>query len=302
MSKPVLVVMAAGLGSRFGGAKQVRPVGAHDQALMDYSLYDARRAGVEEAVFIISPAMADSFPDTIRARVGEGLRVRCVVQDIADVPEGFTPPEGRAKPWGTGHAVRACRGQVDAPFAVINADDFYGRSGFQAIYDYLSGGAQSGECAMVGYALSNTLTDNGYVARGICAVDGAGYLQSIREHTHIIASCEGALSTEDQQTYHRLPETALASMNLWGFLPEFLPALDAGFTDFLQNELPENPLRAEYFLPNVVGAMLADGRLRAKVLPCRERWYGITYAEDLPRVTAAIVEMTREGLYPERLK
>ncbi len=304
MPKPVLVVMAAGMGSRFGGLKQIQPVGPHEQALMDYSLYDARRAGFEEAVFIISPKMArDGFEAELRARVGGGLAVRCAVQDLADVPEGTAVPDGRAKPWGTGHAVRACRGMLHAPFAVINADDYYGPGSFAAIHAFLSARPE-GEArryAMVGYQIHNTLSESGSVARGVCRTDADGRLVEIHERTHIIATVDGALYTENGQIYHKLPDDTIVSMNIWGFTADFMAELDARFTAFLARALAENPLKGEYFLPEIVGEMLREGQAAVDVLPCHERWYGVTYQQDLPEVRAAIAKMTAAGLYPERL-
>jgi len=303
MQKPVLVVMAAGLGSRYGGLKQVQPVGAYGQAIMDYSLYDAKRAGFEEAIFVISSAMAKDFPADLQERIGKHFPVRCAVQELTDLPCGYAVPEGREKPWGTGHAVLACRGMIDAPFAAINADDFYGFNGFRAVYDFLTT-ERSGskrQYAMVGYELQKTLSESGYVARGICQTDARGYLVEIRERTHIISTQEGALYTEDGQGYHKLPEDAVASMNLWGFTQDFMGELESRFTGFLDRAMEENPLKAEYFLPEVVGAMLREGLADVSVLPCAERWYGVTYRTELPAVQEAVRQMTEEGKYPERL-
>lgn len=303
MRQPVLIVMAAGMGSRYGGLKQVDPVGPNGQTIMDYSLYDARRAGFERVVFVISRAMQEQgFDRDIAARLSGHLDVKCAVQSLDDIPAGLAMPQARTKPWGTGHAVRACRHLIDAPFAAINADDYYGPKGFAAVYDFLSNEAGTpGRYAMVGYALMKTLSRLGHVARGICETDAAGKLVTIRERTHIVWSCDGALYTEDEQVYHRLPEDALASMNLWGFSADFMRVLDARFEAFLGESLAENPLRAEYFLPEVVGAMLREGSATVDVLPCEEQWYGMTYREDRPVVEQAIREMTESGLYPEGL-
>ncbi len=303
MQKPVLVVMAAGLGSRYGGPKQIQAVGEYGQALMDYALYDAKRAGFEDAVFIISKAMEEDFPQAIQARVGNHLRIRCAVQDLSDIPEGYELPAGRVKPWGTGHAVRACRATMDAPFAAINADDYYGPSSFQAIYDFLTGpeAAQGGHYAMVGYELSKTLSESGYVARGICKTDHSGHLLEVKERTHIISTHEGALYTENGQTYYRLPDDAIASMNMWGFTLDFMQELDTRFTAFLDVALKSKPLKGEFFLPEVVGAMLREKKAEVSVLPCSEKWYGVTYKEDLPIVVDAIRQMTEAGVYPAKL-
>ena len=304
MRKPTLVVMAAGMGSRYGGLKQIRPVGRYGQAIMDYSLYDARRAGFEEVVFIISPAMERDFLADIRERVGSDVGIRCAVQGLGDVPAGYAVPPGREKPWGTGHAVLASRGLIDGPFAAINADDFYGPSAFAAVYDFLTEATPSDrrEYAMVGYDLPKTLSESGYVARGICKMDHHRKLVEIHERTHIISTCDGALYTEDGQLYHRLPDDAVASMNLWGFTKDFMGELECRFKCFLDDAATKNPLKAEYFLPEVVGAMLRENAVEVRVLPCAERWYGVTYREDVPAVTRAIERMTKEGMYPERLR
>lgn len=301
MTNPVLVVMAAGMGSRYGGLKQLDPVGPNGQAIMDYSLYDAMRAGFTRAVFVISEAMEADFPEAIRARVKGALDVRCAVQRVGDIPAPYALPQGRVKPWGTGHAVLSCRGMVDAPFAVINADDYYGPSGFQAVYDFLRRTEGTGQYAMVGYELMKTLSKTGHVARGICEVSENGQLVEIRERTHIIDSSDGALFTEDEQCYRRLPRDAVASMNLWGFTPDFLQALQDGFADFLEDALQHNPEKGEYFLPEVVGRLLRQGRAQVDVLPCSERWYGVTYREDKPVVETAIQQMTEAEMYPARL-
>lgn len=301
VKNPLLVVMAAGMGSRYGGLKQLDPVGSNGQALMDYSLYDAHRAGFDEAVFIISPKMAeDGFEQDIRRRVGNALDIRCAVQRLDDLPAGFSVPEGRVKPWGTAHAVRSCREMVDAPFAAVNADDYYGPGGMKEIFDFLSC-AQSGEYCMVGYELLNTLSENGSVARGVCEVNEAHRLLSVTERTHIIATCDGALFTEDGAHYERLPDDTLVSLNLWGFTPDIFPAMEDGFVRFLNEIAPKNPLKAEYYLPTVVAESLAAGRATAQVLPCRERWFGVTHRQDKPAVVEAIRQKTAEGVYPDKL-
>lgn len=300
-NKPVLVVMAAGMGSRYGGLKQLDPVGEHGQALMDYLLFDACRAGFEQAVFIISGKMADDgFEAAIRKRVGERMEIRCAVQRLEDLPAGFTVPAERIKPWGTAHAIRACRGMFDAPFAAVNADDYYGPSGMKAIYDFLSAAGPREYC-MVGYELLKTLSENGRVARGICRVDERGNLLDVTERTHIISTCDGALFTEDGKHYERLPDQTLVSLNLWGFTPDFFQELETAFGRFLREVMPSNPVKAEFFLPWVVGGMLERGEASARVLPCQEHWFGVTYHEDKPAVVAAIRQKTEEGLYPEKL-
>lgn len=303
MQEPILVVMAAGMGSRYGGLKQVDPVGPNGQTIMDYSLFDAKRAGFSRVIFVISPSMEADFPSDIEERVGGAMQIQCAVQHLTDLPEGFSVPEGRQKPWGTGHAVRACRAYVDAPFAAINADDYYGPRGLSTIYDFLTdaNGADAGHYAMVGYALKNTLSAQGHVARGICKTDENGELVEIHERTHVVSSSDGPLYMEDTEAYYRLPEDAIASMNLWGFPASFMDTLEERFSGFLSSEAKQNPLKAEYFLPEVVGAQLREAGVRVKVLPCDERWYGVTYREDRPVVERAIRRMTEKGLYPEKL-
>lgn len=303
MKKPVLLVMAAGMGSRFGGLKQVVAVGAHNQSLMEYSLFDAKQAGFEEVVFVISKAMKENFPQYMQERIGKALSIRFAMQEIDDIPTGFTVPPGRVKPWGTGHAVLAARHIINSPMAVINADDYYGPSGLSAIYDFLTDAEMSRDnvYAMVGYALSNTLSENGYVARGICRVDDDGWLAEIKERGHIISTHDGALYTDDQQCYHKLPDDALASMNLWGFPADFMHELEARFQKFLEQALTKQSITDEYFLPDVVGALLREAKVSVRVLPCNERWYGMTHANDKDDVVEAIRQMTEQGLYPERL-
>ena len=300
-TKPILVVMAAGMGSRYGGLKQIDPVGPSGEAILDYSLYDARRAGFKTVVFIIKHEIEQAFKEAVGARaVRAGFEVRYAYQQLEKLPEGFTVPEGRVKPWGTAHAVRSCREMVDAPFAAVNADDYYGPGGMKEIFDFLSQ-AQSGEYCMVGYELLNTLSENGSVARGVCEVDETHRLLSVTERTHIISTCDGALFTEDGAHYERLPDDTLVSLNLWGFTPDIFPAMEDGFVRFLREAAPKNPLKAEYYLPTVVAESLAAGRATAQVLPCRERWFGVTHRQDKPAVVEAIRQKTAEGVYPDRL-
>ena len=300
MRKPTLLVMAAGLGKRYGSLKQIDPVGNHGQTLMEYSLFDARRAGFERALFIISEKLRAEFSCFIR-RIGGALEVEAVVQSLEDIPSGFRVPAGREKPWGTGHAVWVARNAIHSPFAVINADDYYGQSSFGEIYQFLmSTDRRSDAYAMVGFQLLNTLSENGFVARGICRTDGEGRLLALKERTHIIATCDGAMYTEDGQVYHKLPNDTFASMNIWGFPESFLQKLDAKFPPFLQSA-GENPLCAEYFLPDVVGEIIGEGGATVQVLPCEEKWYGMTYAEDREVVKRAIRVVTEKGIYPDNL-
>ena len=298
--KPVLIIMAAGMGSRFGGLKQITPVGDRGEIIMDFSLYDAREAGFEKAVFVIKKDNEAEFRKVIGARAEKHMAVEYVFQELTDIPDGFSVPEGRQKPWGTGHAVRACRHAVDGPFAVINADDFYGPGAFRALYDFLAADGPENEHAMVGYRLRNTVTENGYVSRGICS-SADGWLTDITERTHVEKRGDHAAFTEDGEHYFDLPGDTLVSRNFWGFRKNMMDAFDRRFADFLRNDVPANPLKAEYYLPSVANAEMAEHGARVRLLPCEETWYGVTYREDLPSVQAAVARMKAEGIYPASL-
>ena len=304
--KPVLVVMAAGMGSRYGGLKQIDPVCSQGEAILDYSLFDAHRAGFETAVIIIKEAIKKDFMDTVGKRLEKcPMEIRYAYQEINKLPEGFTVPDGREKPWGTSHAVLCAKEAIDgAPFAVINADDYYGRSAFQVIYDYLSG-AKDGEkydYCMVGYRLGNTVTENGSVARGICATDENGYLTDIVERTKIEQQSDAIRFTEDDgQTWTELSADTPVSMNMWGYTPSFLREIGDRFPGFLAEAIPANPLKCEMYLPMTVGELLKEGKATVKVLRSADKWYGVTYAADKPVVVAALKRMTEQGLYPDGL-
>lgn len=304
-NKPILVVMAAGMGSRYGGLKQIDPVGPCGEAILDYSLYDARRAGFSTVVFIIKHEIEADFKRTVGARAEQaGLEVRYAFQQLDILPEGFSVPEGRVKPWGTAHAVLSAAACIDAPFAVINADDYYGPTCFRLIFEYLSTHADGDKFAwaMVGFHLKNTISENGSVSRGVCVTDAAGNLVSVTERTRIEPRDGTIAYTEDDgQTWVELPGDSLVSMNLWGFTPSFVTAAQEGFADFLRQNLPVNPLKCEYYLPSVVSAALADGRAEVRVLTSTDKWYGVTYREDKPALMAALKAMTDAGTYPEGL-
>ena len=300
MREPTLVIMAAGLGSRFGGLKQVTPVDPEGHPIIDFSLFDAKRAGFRQVAFIIKRELEQEFRERVGRRAEEHFAVSYVFQDLDRLPAGFSVPEGRVKPWGTGHAVACCQGVVEGPFAVVNADDFYGRGAFSAVYDYLSTNQDASRYAMVGYRLRNTVTEHGSVSRGVCEVQD-GLLTGITERTKIYKRGDHAAYTEDDVTFVDLPGDTLVSMNLWGFSAGFLEELWARFPAFLQKNLPDNPLKCEYYLPGVVNAQLSDGSASVRVLPCEETWYGITYQEDLESVRQAIARMKQEGIYPPRL-
>ena len=299
--QPILVVMAAGLGSRFGGVKQLASFGKNGESIIDYSLYDAYRAGFRRVIFIVSEAIREDFYQKIGRHAEKRMETRYVIQRLDSLPAGCAVPEGRVKPWGTGHAVLCCDGLIDAPFAAINGDDFYGRDAFRKIYGFLSRPHGDGEYAMAGFLLKNTLSENGSVSRGVCTADENGLLCSIVERTHIIGTCDGPMYTEDGETYIRLPAESPVSMNLWAFPAAFMNELRSRFTAFYENAMRENPLKGEYFLPFVVNDTLKEGLSTVRVLPTDSKWYGLTYHDDIPQVQSAIRAMTASGEYPETL-
>ncbi|SBW10694.1 conserved hypothetical protein [uncultured Eubacteriales bacterium] len=304
MNKPVLVVMAAGMGSRYGGLKQLDPVGPHGELIIDYSIYDARRAGFETVIFVIKHEIEADFKAGIGDRLSRVMDVKYAFQEKTDLPEGYAPPADRVKPWGTAQAALAARRLVAGPFAVINADDYYGPEGFQAVYDYLTAHPDGDFCeyAMVGYLVKNTVTEHGHVARGVCVEGAGGYLSDITERTHIEKEGDHAKYTLDGgATWAYLPGDTPVSMNLWGFTHSFLTEAWERFPAFLDSALAENPTKAEYFLPSVVSALIAEGKARVKVLTSHDRWHGVTYQEDKPVVVAAIRSMVDSGLYPDDL-
>lgn len=303
MNKPVLVIMAAGMGSRYGGLKQLDPVGNHGQLIIDYSIFDARRAGFETVVFVIKPEIEADFKEAIGDRVSKVMDVKYAYQLKEDLPEGYSVPAGRTKPWGTAHAALAARNIVDGPFAIINADDYYGPEAYQEIYNYLSAHADGDvyEYVMVGYLLKNTVTENGTVARGVCEETEDHYLTQVTERTKIEKGEPPRYTEDDGKTWTDLPGSTIVSMNMWGFTRSFLDEALARFPAFLGKALAENPEKGEYFLPTVVSQLIDEGKARVKVLRSEDKWYGVTYREDKPAVTAAIAEKTAAGLYPDRL-
>ncbi len=306
MNKPVLVVMAAGMGSRYGGLKQIDPVGSHGEAILDFSLFDAHEAGFETAVIIIKEAIKKDFMDTVGKRLENcPMEIRYAYQELDKIPEGFAIPAERTKPWGTSHAVLCARDAIgDAPFAVINADDYYGKSAFRVIYDFLANSRddQKYRYCMVGYELGNTVTDNGSVARGVCQTDDQGYLTQVVERTRIEKYAHGIHFTEDDgSTWTDLPANTPVSMNMWGYTPSFLREIALRFPEFLAVEVPKNPAKAEYFLPKTVSQLLTEDKATVQVLHSADKWYGVTYAADKPQVVAALKEMTQNGLYPDGL-
>ena len=300
MQEPTLVIMAAGMGSRFGGLKQITAVDDKGHAIIDFSLFDAKRAGFKKVVFIIKHEIEESFMASVGSRMEKYFNVKYVFQELDCLPEGYSVPEGRKKPWGTGHAVACCKDVVDGPFAVINADDFYGPGAYKAIYDYLKEDRPESEYAMVGYMLRNTVTENGHVSRGVCETEN-GYLTGITEVLHIEKRGDDAAYTEDGENFTDISGDTVVSMNFWGFSTQMLRELNARFVKFLDKNLPENPLKCEYFLPFVANEQLAEGLCTVEVVNCTETWYGMTYREDLDSVKAAIAKMKDKGIYPELL-
>ena len=285
MKKPVLIIMAAGMGSRYGGLKQIDPVDQDGHIIMDFSIYDAVKAGFEKVIFIIKKENEQDFRETIGDRMAQRIEVEYVFQDIAALPEGFTVPEGRVKPWGTAHAVLSCLSVVDGPFAVINADDYYGQQAFQMIYDYLASHEDTDryQYTMVGYLLENTLTE-------------------ITERVRIEKRADGPAYTEDDgATWTPLAGDTVVSMNMWGFTNSMLPEIRDRFAAFLSENLSKNPLKCEYFLPFVVDELIREDKAEVTVLKSKDRWYGVTYREDKPVVVAAIQSLKDQGLYPQKL-
>lgn len=305
MKKPVLVVMAAGMGSRYGGLKQIDPVDKEGHIIMDFSIFDAVKAGFEKVVFIIKKENEQDFRAAIGDRLSEKIKVSYVFQELTNLPEGYVVPEGRVKPWGTGHAIMSCMGEIDGPFVVINADDFYGSHAFQVAYDYFTTHQDEEgiyRYMMVGYRLENTLTDNGHVARGVCEMDAQGYLADIHERTHIEKRGNGAAYTEDEgKTWIPISGDATVSMNMWGFSESILGELQSRFSAFLEENLKKNPLKCEYFLPFVVDELLKEGRATVAVEKSQDKWFGVTYKEDKPMVMAAIQNLKDQGVYPAHL-
>ena len=309
MREPVLVIMAAGMGSRFGGLKQIEPVGSGGEIILDFSLYDAMMAGFKKAVFIIKRENEADFRALIDERAGKYMEIEYAFQDITDIPAGYEVPEGRVKPWGTGHAVMAARHAVDGPFVVINADDYYGPGAFQSIYEFLEEAEDDADgkyhYAMVGYQVENTMTENGHVSRGVCQTSEDGMLAEITERTKIQWQ-DGNIVFEDSAAADGSGWTGLqpgttVSMNFWGFTPSMLREMEARFPAFLDQALAENPMKGEYFLPGVVDQLIQEGKADVRVLKSLDRWYGVTYKEDKDSVVDAIQAMKDKGEYPDKL-
>ena len=304
MKTPVLVIMAAGMGSRYGGLKQIEPVSDKGEIILDFSLYDAVMAGFKKVIFVIKKENEDVFRELIDSRAGKYIDVEYAFQAIDDLPEGYLVPEGREKPWGTGHAVLAARDLVDAPFAVINADDYYGPGAFQTMYSFLENAEDNDkyQFCMVGFQIENTLTENGYVSRGVCQLSDEGYLTDITERTKIQWQDDKIVFTEDDgTTWQELPRGTSVSMNFWGFTSSMMKELKERFPAFLDKAVVENPMKGEYFLPGVVDQLIQEGKAEVKVLNSMDRWYGVTYKEDKESVVDALQSMKDKGEYPDVL-
>ncbi|MCI7741105.1 MAG: nucleotidyltransferase [Clostridiales bacterium] len=300
MQEPTLVILAAGMGSRFGGLKQITAVDDHGHAIIDFSLYDAYRAGFRKVVFIIKHEIEEDFKNAVGRRMEKYFDVKYVFQQLDRLPEGYSVPEGRVKPWGTGHAVMCCAGVVDGPFAVINADDFYGPTAYSTLFDFLKEDRAENEHAMVAYELRKTVTENGSVARGICSVEN-GYLTDVVERTHIEKRGDDAAFTEDGVNFVPVSGSVPVSMNCWGFGKAMLQELNDRFPAWLDENLPVNPLKCEYFLPFVANSIIKEGKGSVRILNCHETWHGITYKEDMGSVVNYLAELRRQGVYPEAL-
>ena len=306
--KVSLVIMAAGLGSRYGGSKQVDGIGPHNEILMEYSIYDALRAGFNKVVFIIKPEMEEMMHricgDYLAKKTaldGSPVEVAYAFQDFSSVPDFYQIPAERTKPFGTGQAVLSARRLVDGPFAVINADDYYGPEAFREVYNYLST-HQDGDkyqYCMVGYQVKNTVTANGSVSRGVCEVGPDGMLESVTERTKIVQAPDGAIRYADGDAWVDLPGDTLVSMGCWGLTASFMREAETRFAAFLAGNLPSNPLKCEYFLPTIVSDLIAEDKAQVKMLRSHDKWYGVTYREDKPGVVAALARLTAEGVYPE---
>ena len=301
MQEPTLVVMAGGLGSRYGGLKQIDPVTEAGEIILDFSLYDAFMAGFKKAVLVIREENLQDFRDIFDKRAGKYMDIEYAFQKLEDLPEGYEIPEGREKPWGTGHAIMTAREKVDGPFAVINADDYYGPTAFQTIYDFLSQVNEDGKFTMVAYNLKNTITENGHVSRGVCTVSDDHYLTDIVERTKIMRK-EGKIAyTEDEENWVQLDEETPVSMNFWGYTRNMMDELVDRFGEFLDDALVSNPLKGEYLIPKVTDQLIREGKATCKVLESKDKWYGVTYREDKESVSNALESMKDKGLYPDIL-
>lgn len=298
--RPVLIIMAAGMGSRYGSLKQLDPLDDEGNVMMDYALFDAYSAGFRRVIFVIKPEMKADFEARVGSRIRSKFEIDYAFQNLENLPAGFSVPEGRTKPWGTAHAVLSAKDLVYGPFVVINADDYYGRSAFESVCRFLTSCDDPTKHAMVGYRIENTLTENGTVSRGVCETDENGFLTGIVERLKIVRHDGGALVQEtDQEIF--IPNGTIVSMNLWGFQQSLMREIEETFSIFLSENLPVNPLKCEYFLPFIPNKLIQEQRASVSVLPTEEKWYGVTYKEDREPVKAALKRMREDGLYPENL-
>ncbi|WMJ85788.1 sugar phosphate nucleotidyltransferase [Anaerocolumna sp. MB42-C2] len=303
--EPVLVIMAAGMGSRYGGLKQIDPVDEQGNLIIDFSIYDAIKAGFKKIIFVIKKEIEKDFREVIGDRIANYVETTYVYQELNHLPEGYQIPLNRVKPWGTGHAVLSCKDMIHGPFAVINADDYYGQDAFRMLYHSLISQKDDEKYhyTMIGYVLYNTLTDHGHVARGICSVSEDGHLEGIKERTQIERKgATGAAYSEDNgATWTGIDASSIVSMNLWGFNESILRELEERFCHFLDTEVTDNPLKAEYFLPSVVGELITEKKAFVQVLTSPDKWFGVTYKQDKEAVTSAIAELKKKGIYPDIL-
>ncbi|WP_196002033.1 sugar phosphate nucleotidyltransferase [Clostridium sp. 1001271B_151109_B4] len=298
--KPILLIMAAGLGSRYGGLKQIDKIGPNGEILLELAVHDAIKAGFEKIVFILRREIEEEFKELIGNKLEEYVEIKYVIQEIGNLPEGYTVPNERTKPWGTGQAILCARDIIDAPFVAINADDFYGQEAFRKIYEFLINNKEENMYGMVGYKLCNTLSENGHVARGVCKVKD-GYLEEVIERTKIIKKDEAAFYTEDEENWIELDYNSTVSMNMWAFNINIFEELEIGFKRFLDTEVKLNPKKSEYFIPSVVSELLSNGKISVKVMESKDKWYGVTYKEDKDIVRSAIENMIKQGVYHKNL-
>lgn len=305
MKEPALVIMAAGMGSRYGGLKQMDPVGSAGELIIDFSLYDAYLAGFKEVICVIKKEIEEDFKEIMERRAARHLNIRYAFQDLEDLPKGYSVPEGREKPWGTCHAVLSCKDMIDGPFAVINADDYYGPGAFQSIYEYLLNikDDEKYRFCMAGYQIENTLTENGTVARGVCQMSKDGFLTEIKERTKIKWTEDGSIAyTEDDgESWNNIEKGTPVSMNFWGFSKKMIEEMEERFPKFLDKILIENPMKGEYFLPLAVDELIKENKATVKILKSADKWYGVTYKEDRKMVVDALQALKDKGLYPEKL-
>ena len=296
MEKPTLVILAAGMGSRYGGLKQIDTVGNNGESIIDFSIYDAKEAGFEKVVLIIRKEHEEAFRKCLTDKVSKHMEVEFAYQDMYDIPEGIKVPEGREKPWGTTHALLACRNIVKGPFAICNADDFYGKDAYRVIYNYLKNEISDDNYGMVGYLCNNTLTDNGTVTRGVCE-NTDGYLSKIVE-VQKIARKDGKPVYEDNGEWKELDPNTLVSMNFWGFTPKIFEECEVLFKDFIGEAVKENPMKCEHVIPTAIGTLVKEKKCKVKMLSSKDEWFGVTYKEDKPSVVAKIQKMKDDGIYP----